>query len=202
MCLERAMSIAEKLEASIATIVGEQDRALLTIQLVKLVYLADYLFYRHTARGITGLTYVWHHFGPYHSAVVQVANDLVNRGILAISVGYRADGEPYCLYRRNEPYKATALSDEEVRFIREVVKDYGGLPWRTLVEVSKRTEPFKQARQYDTLAFEASTEHLQIDRDLHLRENVVGEVAKLSKEIQAGRVAGVKLEDLEVEDAT
>ncbi len=195
------MEIADRLEATIAPIVAEQDKPLLRMQLVKLVYLADYLYYRHHSKTITGLTYAWHHHGPYHHAIPDVADRLTNKGFLCLTVGHRSDGDPYYLYQKREPYQAEVLSESEVRFIQEIVRDYGKLPLPRLVEISKKTEPFNQALQYDLLTFKADASHQELDQKLRRDQKLLAEVASLDRDIKAGKVKGVKLEDLETEDA-
>lgn len=130
-------------------------------ELVKLVYLADNRFYESTGRTITGVTYMWDHYGPnaVGHAIASEADRLVSAGLVRMSVRrsvYGGDSFQYRVDDSEEAWRAASkpLDEGERQVLMDIVKQFGKLPVASLVGESKRTPPFRNARQYGLLALE------------------------------------------------
>ena len=64
------------------------DRKVGRTELVKLVYLSDSRFFESTGRTITGITYMWDHYGPnaVGHATANEADQMVNEGSVRVEI--------------------------------------------------------------------------------------------------------------------
>ena len=125
-------------------------------KLVKLVYLIDYLFYQHYGRTLTGLEYVWDHYGPnaISDAIVHEASGLTRSGAVYMSERPNPYGELSYVYKIAPAASVRPLSAEAEQVVEAVLARYGAMKVPQIVNASKRTKPFEQARQYQLLRME------------------------------------------------
>jgi uncharacterized phage-associated protein len=130
----------------ILRIVSELEAGVYTMQLVKLIYLVDYIYYCQEGKTATGLSYIWDEYGPNASGhqIVKEANALAEAG--AIDIRSAAGGDRA---RSHHLMNETPLDEFDPvleTIVEDVLRKYGTLPVRELVALSKETSPFVDAR--------------------------------------------------------
>ena len=150
--------------AAILTVLEELGAPVYRTKLVKLIYLADNLFCEHFGGTISGLGYMWDDFGPnaISNAIVKEADKLVAKDFVCMKVGKSIYGSENYLYSLG-PMKSTIpvslLSPLEQQVLRDTVERYRKTSVMEIVAVSKRTKPFKAAKQYQLLSMNQSAEY-------------------------------------------
>ena len=191
------IAVAEKLRktrAAIVCVLGALGRKKVhRTKLVKLVYLADNRFFESTGRTLTGNTYMWDHFGPnaVGNAVVGEANELVDRGVIRMSMGASAYGGGAYRYWVDSPEQAwefarSDLDAGELQVVMEAVKEYGGLSVGSIVRESKETRPFASAEQYSVLQMEQSPRARELREALDSNRDFMEEAEIGIREAKAG----------------
>ena len=127
-------------------------------ELVKLIYLSDSRFYESTGRTITGITYMWDHYGPnaVGHATANEADQMVNQGSVRVEIrpsmysGYAYD---YWVENPSEVWRSveSSLDPGECQILMDVANQFGRLSLQVLISQSKRSKPFAQAEQYQLL---------------------------------------------------
>lgn len=126
-------------------------RALGRTQLMKLLYLADYEARRYLGRPISGLDYVWHHFGPYDDRFLSAIGVLETHNLVREErVMYPTGKEGY----RYRPGGSTNISygfaPIELEILRHVCTTYSDLKLQALLaDVVYETEPMLEAKAND-----------------------------------------------------
>jgi hypothetical protein len=122
--------------------------------LVKLAYLADYTYARHTGRTISGLQYVYDNYGPNAEGneIVKQADRLKTVGLIAMGRGSTPNGNSRYLYQADTGPEVTLGDELAEKIVGDVVRAYGALYWRDVVVASKKTKPFERAKRGDRLA--------------------------------------------------
>lgn len=122
-------------------------------RLVKLVYLIDYTYFRYHGSTLTGLRYMWDFHGPnaLGHAIVEEANSLAKQGTIKIDQSSNIYGGITTEYRFIPNAKVPTLEPEAELIVGDMVRKYGSLSTTRITAISKETEPFKTAKQYDLL---------------------------------------------------
>jgi hypothetical protein len=183
-----------KVQAAILAVLEEMGTSIHRSKLVKLIYLAENLFYEHFGRTITGLGYMWDDYGPnaISNAIVKEAQKLVDRDFICMKVGTSIYGTDNYLYSLG-PEKADvehltgSLEPLERRVLIDTVKRYRDFNITQIVAASKKTTPFKKAQQYRVLRMERSSEYVSLVKTLR---NDAGFMAALSAGTKADAEAG------------
>jgi uncharacterized phage-associated protein len=188
-----------KVQAAILTVLREMGTPVHRTKLVKLIYLAENLFYEHFGETITGLGYMWDEYGPnaISNAIVVEANKLVEEDFVCMKIGTSIYGTDNFLYslgpRKAEPVKHS-LSPIERQALLDTVKRYRDYSISQIVAVSKKTNPFKHARQYQVLQLNRSSEYLSLVETL---KNNAEFMAVIAEETKADAEAeGMRLEEV------
>ena len=155
------MIAVNKVQAVIGAVLGIAGRPMRRTKLVKLIYLADNRFYELNGRTLTGLSYVWDNYGPnaISNALVKEASSLVSSGkasMVAKPSIYGTDEYVYWIAQTTEQEYMEQLGPGERQILRDILEDFGRMSVRNIVAASKRTAPFKNARQYDILKLETN----------------------------------------------
>lgn len=182
------MTTAEEL---ILRIVADAGEPLNSTRLVKLVYLIDYLNFRHYGETATGFGYIWDHFGPnaVDHAIIGTASNLVKADRLEMTCYPNEHGSNTIEYTPGVETGESMPSPAITMIINDVMQRYGGLSTNEISEVAKQTEPFRNAAQkYDRLPMEQSAPMGRTtDREweAHLRE-LEASGTKTLDEVRAG----------------
>jgi uncharacterized phage-associated protein len=156
-----------KIEAAILTALEEMGTPVHRTKLVKLIYLADNLFYEHFGNTITGLAYAWDEYGPnaISNATVKEANNLVEADFVCMKTGtsiYGSDNYLYSLGPNKTNSAERLLSPIERQVLYDTVKRYRDYSLQEIVAASKRTYPFKKARKYGVLEMVQSSAYVEL----------------------------------------
>ena len=111
-------------------------------KLVKLIYLADVRAKNKIGRTITGLTYVYHFYGPYAPQIIETALEMDGEEIKEIYNPYFDRYE----YIKGEQDKEIKLTEEEIKVLDEIIEEYGKLSTNDIKERAYQTEPMKKAK--------------------------------------------------------
>ncbi len=133
----------------ILNIMAELGVQVQAMQLVKLVYLVDYVHFQHFGETVTGFEYHWDRFGPnaIKHGIIAAAEPLLSER----KSGY---GSRYFSLEPDTPIPALPARVQMV--LSDVVHRYGKLSVEEITAVSKETAPFEGARPYDRLQMEQS----------------------------------------------
>ncbi len=127
-------------------------------KLVKLTYLLDESSYRLRGQTMTGLNYIWDHYGPNaaDNAIVSKLDELAEAGKVSMRTEQRGIGPVAHSYRvaQNLESSALPLSGDDWSEIHSLVHKYGAMGGPQVVRESKSTAPFLKAQQYQQLEFE------------------------------------------------
>lgn len=178
--------MANKTRATILTILQEARLAIHRTRLVKLVYLADNLFYEHFGRTITGLQYMWDDFGPnaISNAVVREADRLVRDDYVCMKVGtsiYGSENYMYSLGAKKTDIPEKLLEPLERQVLRDTVRSHRRHSLSQVVAASKRTKPFKDVAQYGVLEMEQSSEYAELVKAVQQNSEFMAGVAEGTK---------------------
>jgi uncharacterized phage-associated protein len=127
-------------------------------KLVKLVYLVDYVNFQHYGETMTGFEYQWGHYGP--SAVghgtIGAAEKLSKEGKVLYKLEQNAFGGTTKYFGLSQGSDIGALNAKGEMVLDDVVHKYGKLSVKQITAETKKTNPFKNAAQYDMLTMEHS----------------------------------------------
>ena len=185
------------MQAAILTVLEEMGMPVHRTKLVKLVYLAENIFYEHFGRTITGLGYMWDDHDPnaISNAIVKEAQKLVQRDFACMKTGtsmYGGENYLYSLGLKKTDMAKRLLEPMERQVLLDTVKRYRNYSVSQIVAASKRTAPFKGVRQYQVLRMERSSEYVALVERL-------GKDPKVVAAIREGTRAGAEAEGLALE---
>lgn len=142
-----------KAQAVILHIVKRLGTPVHSTALVKLTYLADYLYSENFGANLTGFEYMWDHFGPnaVGHAIISEAQKLAQEGELRSFQEPNIYGTFSQKFRLPDDAELPPLEPDEEMVVADVIAKFGGLTLTSLVAASKRTAPFQTARQYERL---------------------------------------------------
>ena len=162
-------------------------------QIVKLVYLADNLFYESTGRTITGTEYVWDHYGPnsVDNVIANTTDLLASEGQVCRVVG-SYNGSRTFNYWVNDPQAtwrniASVLGNGERQIVQDIARKYGRYNASDLATLSKKTKPFENAKQHETLRFEQNERAKELQDMLASSADFLEEVRLGFEDYDAGR---------------
>lgn len=184
----------DKIELVIQGFLALLDKRVSRTQIVKLVYLADNLFYESTGRTITGNQYVWDHYGPNSlgDVISNTTDELVGEGEVCRVVGSYKGSHTYNYWvsdaRTTWRNIASALSEGERQIVLEVVRKYGRYNASDLARLSKKTKPFEDARQYELLRFKRNERAKELQDMLSASPDFLEEVRLGFEDLEAGRL--------------
>ena len=118
-------------------------------QLMKLLYLADYEARRYLGRPISGLDYMWHHFGPYDDRLLTAVDTLEKCGVIQQDQITYPTGQKGFQYRPAGKSAVThTLEPIELEILRFVCTSYRDVKLRALLsDVVYETEPMQDAKK-------------------------------------------------------
>ncbi len=156
-----------KVKAAILTVLEEMGTHVHRTKLVKLIYLAENIFYEHFGRTITGLGYMWDDHGPnaISNAIVKESQKLVQQDFVCMKMGtsiYGTENYLYSLGPEKTDMAKSLLEPVERQVLLDTVKRYRNYSITQIVAASKRTTPFKKAHQYQVLQMDQSSEYVSL----------------------------------------
>lgn len=184
----------DKTDLVIQGFLGLMGKRVSRTQIVKLVYLADNLFYESTGRTITGTQYIWDHYGPnaLDDSIAIAADRLVGEGEVCRVVGSYQGNHTYNYWVEDSPATwrrvASALSDGESQIVRDIAKKYGRYNASDLAALSKKTKPFENAKRYEILQFKRNERAKELQEMLSASPDFLEEVRLGFEDLEAGRL--------------
>jgi uncharacterized phage-associated protein len=168
---------------------AQTGRPLHRTQLVKLVYLTDYIYSQHTGQTLTGTRYRWDRYGPNAKGnqIVIKADMLAEADRLKITEDLTPGGSFKFLYEPGPFPRAHRFDVLAEAIITKVIQDYGRLSWKEITEESKKTKPFRTAK---------SGEDLDLSPDQAMLDEVRELSQQMAKEPPPRRGVLVSLRDL------
>jgi|SRR3990172_869925 len=138
-----------------------------TTKLVKLVYLVDYVYAQNFGQTATGFKYHWDHYGPnaVGHAVIRETEDLVNRGVVSCYQHISMYGTLAMMFKIADPERLPPLEPAKSAVVRDILAQFGHMGIRDITAASKRTAPFKNAKQYDVLDLDETKNALYTSRE-------------------------------------
>ena len=124
-------------------------------KLVKLIYLADVEYYRARRKTLTGMEWIFYHYGPYSSeiddALAELAFDIPQESVQT------AGGRAAIVFKTAGNLKSRLgehVKISELRLVNRVIGDWGETELNPLLNhVYFYTEPMKDAARGETLDF-------------------------------------------------
>ena len=200
--MTRTLGYIDKTEVVIQGFLALLGKRVSRTQIVKLVYLADNLFYESTGRTITGTKYMWDHYGPnaVGDSIADTTDQLASEGEVCRVVGSYKGSHTYN-YWVNDPSAtwetaASALSYGERQIVRDIARKYGRYNASDLANLSKKTRPFENARKYEILRFEQNERAKELQDMLNASPGFLEEVRLGFEDLEEGRLVWAdELED-------
>lgn len=183
----------DKVGAVIQAFLALLNRRASRTQIVKLVYLADNLCYESTGKTITDTRYMWDHYGPnaVDNSIADATDELVAEGQICRAVGLYKGSHTYnywvfdsCAIWRKI---ASVLSDVECQIVQDIARKYGRYNASDLANMSKKTKPFENAKQYEILRFKQSERTKEVQDMLDASPDFLNEVRLGFEDLEAGR---------------
>jgi uncharacterized phage-associated protein len=142
-------------------------------EIVKLSYLADYNYYKYFNKDITGITYKYHHHGPFSKTVYDCIDSLEEKNIIKQNkyTSIIKEREYFSFEIINKFDIGEYLDNQELNILRFVLSEYGNLGYEKLTEISYNTEPMKNAKRGEILDFN------------YINKSIKNKIAKVKKEI-------------------
>jgi hypothetical protein len=130
-----------------------------TTKLVKLVYLVDYSYFEHYGETLTGFQYMWDHHGPnaLSHAIKAEAELLAERGMVRILHKPNIYDGVTTEFSMTGGTEVGCLDIGAEMVVSDVLRLYGHYSVSKITAYTKKTRPFKNARQYDRLSFDQSS---------------------------------------------
>lgn len=184
----------DKTEAVIQGFLALLGKRVSRTQIVKLVYLADNLFYESAGRAITGTQYVWDHYGPNSvgDVIAVTIDQLVVEGQVRRVVGSYKGSHTFNYWVRDPQATwreiASMLSDGERQIVRDIARKYGRYNASDLAALSKKTKPFENAKQYEILQFKRNERAKELQYMLSASPEFLEEVRLGFEDLEAGRL--------------
>lgn len=152
----------EKLRSTIIETLRKTENGLSRIQLVKLCFLADYFAAEKLGRTITGVCYSIYYYGPYSPEIIDTAREMEEEGYLVRHTKIsRTTGELYYIYCLNESHTQDTcnLEEKEKAIISDIVKKYGSIPIKELLDTVYSLSAVKNARLGEEIPLLGSMRH-------------------------------------------
>jgi uncharacterized phage-associated protein len=169
------MADRERLEDAITCLVAHAKSPLTRTVLVKLLYFGDLRSFERRGRPITGLPWIWHHFGPFSSEIYETLGTLESRDEVSIDVRRTYYGNPeYRIHPGPASGYYEVLDGADMEMLIEVVAEFGRFPPQRLAELSYYTTPMLDAklRRGERLDFSAYTRASQRPQPYRLDPSV------------------------------
>ena len=170
------------------------DRKVGRTELVKLVYLSDSRFFESTGRTITGITYMWDHYGPnaVGHATANEADQMVNEGSVRVEIRpsmYSDYAYDYWVENPSEVWRAVerSLDPGECQILMDTARKFGRLSLDSLIDQSKKTQAFTKAERYEVLKLQQDERAKYLVNTLNASGEFLEEVELGLKDADAGR---------------
>lgn len=130
-----------------------------TTKLVKLVYLIDYSYFEQYGKTLTGFQYMWDHHGPnaLSHAIKAEAELLAERGMVRIHHKPNIYDSVTTEFSIAAGAQTVRLDSGAEIVISDILHLYGHYSVKNITALSKKTKPFRNAKQYDPLVFDQSS---------------------------------------------
>jgi len=190
--------VVDKVRAAIMTVIEASNEPVHRTRLVKLIYLADNLYYEHFGETITGLRYMWDDFGPnaVSNAVVKEVDNLVQDDYACMKVGTSMYGGESYLYSMGP--KKIEIPDEVLchlkrQILLDTVNRFQGKSLGQVIAASKKTKPFREVSQYEVLDMSQSSDYQSL-------MNSITSDNKIMSEIKVAIAAGEEAEGMQLQE--
>jgi uncharacterized phage-associated protein len=128
------LAIAERLGATVTR-----------TKLAKLLYLADLRAVEKDVAPGSGLTWIWHNYGPYDAALKWVEASLKSQGIIEVDQSETWFGNwEYRLTLCSRPQ--ITIDREFTEIVRDIVAEFGSLGPTALRDLSYQTAPMRRVQ--------------------------------------------------------
>jgi len=121
-------------------------------KLNKLIFLADLYHYSKHGQRITEVPFLHYHHGPWSIVVEQEAMENDGEQICLKEIESSTKGE-VLIIKPNVRRTQVKLSPEYIKTLDEVIRDWGGKPYREIVDYVKRTTLFTSTRFKSRIEF-------------------------------------------------
>ncbi|MFC1939978.1 Panacea domain-containing protein [Chloroflexota bacterium] len=171
----------DKVRAAIMAVIETSDVPVHRTRLVKLIYLADNLYYEHFGETITGLRYMWDNFGPnaISDAIVIEAGNLVQDEYTCMKTGtsmYGSESYLYSMGPKKMEIPDEVLSPFERHILLDTVNRFKGKPLGQVVAASKKTKPFREVGQYEVLDMSQSSDYQSLLNSITSDNKIMSEI--------------------------
>jgi len=120
-------------------------------KLIKLIYLADVEAKKKLGKTITGLTYVYHFYGPYTHEIVEKVLEMDGEEIREVYNPFLDRYEYYALGGEVDDNVNVGLDQNEIEVLDEVIEKYGKMSTSEIKEEAYNTEPMRKANPGDKI---------------------------------------------------
>jgi uncharacterized phage-associated protein len=117
--------------------------ALTRTKLVKLLYFVDLAAWESFGRTVTGVEWIWHHYGPYSSSIVEAVESMGSNDELELTESMNYFGSPEYRLRSISPAYYRPASSDLMGLARSVLRRYGNMSPSAIGDASYETAPMR-----------------------------------------------------------
>lgn len=137
------MSKQEKTIQFVYYILSHVTKPSITV-LMKLSYLADYLYYQRNSEQISNFKYVREKFGPFDKQLYNILDNLISKGLVTQNTELSTFSEFIVYEIKSDQGEIDLLSEKEISVVDEVISATQGLGAKTLTKLAYQTGPMKE----------------------------------------------------------
>jgi DNA-binding XRE family transcriptional regulator/uncharacterized phage-associated protein len=125
-------------------------------KLAKLLYLADFSWYYHNQKSISGVTYRKTEFGPVSDVYFRLLEEMEQGGVVNIKQVYRDDYHMYELEETRASAKTplSLLSKQELAHLQKVFKQWEKASTAEIVKFTTEQLPYTQSLSDQVIAYD------------------------------------------------
>jgi hypothetical protein len=142
----------EKVRDLVHHLLARSRHGLLKTQLVKFLYLIDLEWVKATGEPLTGLSWRFHHHGPWDGEIDRLLGRMNDDGEISAENGTNAYGHLYTVFHSSRRASGIHLTTAERMVADHILAAFEKFPLSDLLsDVVYETEPMKQAHRGEAL---------------------------------------------------
>jgi uncharacterized phage-associated protein len=130
--------------AALASQMASHGYSLNRTKLVKLLYFIDLEAWQEIGQRVTGVNWIWDNYGPFSVAILEACDRMSETGELDVRMEKTGPASRAFDIRSDKVMYFKRPSEEVMRLIRNVVREYGQKSATRLKELSYQTPPMKR----------------------------------------------------------
>ena len=129
------------------------NKGVLKTKLLKLMFYADFLFYKNSCSSITGLEYAKITYGPVPDNFESIISDCVKNDLISYDIIYKNDYENHNI-KSKKKFNKNIFTEEELDTLDKVNNFFKDYTSSEIVEYSHKEKAFKETEYYKNISYD------------------------------------------------